>query len=187
VSDTLVGAWEPANDAPDHRRRVVWAIPTVLAVLGTVNGAGDAHLMNCSWLTPVANEPSRLVVSLEVTSKTRANLRAVPSWTLSLLDRENRATGRAFVKPELSWENGDAELANGHAVARTAAGVPYLVAGAAALAGRSATQLADLGDHDLWLLTVDEIAGSPAFFSGPASQRAVPILGVHDTRMNYGR
>jgi flavin reductase (DIM6/NTAB) family NADH-FMN oxidoreductase RutF len=183
-----LGSWERADEAPEVRRRVVWAIPTVLAVLGTVDLDDRPHLMNCSWLTPVANEPTRLVVSLESTSKSVANLLVRPAWSVTLVTVEQRTLGRTFVKPELSWRrDGADEFAHDQLVARSSARAPYLVDAAAALAGATATRIFDLGDHELWLLGVDEIVASADLLAGAASQHAVAILGVHDTRMNYGR
>jgi flavin reductase (DIM6/NTAB) family NADH-FMN oxidoreductase RutF len=176
-----------ASDDEDRRRRVLWTLPTVLAVLGTRDERGRPHLMNISWVTPVANEPCRLVASVETASHSAANLRAHPQWALSLLDPTQRDLGRAFVKPDLAIdESSDGLHVHGHAVRLTGWGAPVLDDAVAALAG-TASALADLGDHGLWLLSVDEVGGVDEVFAGPASAHDVDVLRVQQTRMNYGR
>ena len=143
--------------------------------------------MNLSWVTPVANEPTRLVASVESSSRTATNLVAGSPFSISLLTLDQRELGRAFVKPQLTWTNEDKiEYAQGHAVLRSKLGVPWLSSSVGVLAGTSEL-IRELGEHALWLLSVDEIAGRPEVLEGPASRHDVRVLGVHDTRMNYGR
>ena len=178
------------RSGPEHddvRRRALWSIPTVLAVLGTVDRDDSPHLMNISWVTPAANDPSRLVASIESKSKSAHLLAFRPSWALSLLGEASRSLGRAFVKPDLTHDRSDdGEFVDGERVQRSSSGAPYLAVAIAVLAGE-ATHLHDLGEHQLWLLRVDEVATTPEVLAGPAAQHAVRVLGVHDTRMNYGR
>jgi flavin reductase (DIM6/NTAB) family NADH-FMN oxidoreductase RutF len=179
---TLVGA-----DDDDHRRRIVWALPTVLAVLGTVDDSDHPHLMNISWVTPVGNDPTRLVASVEVASKSAGNLRATSAWALSMLRVEQRDMGRAFVKPDLAYHReGDGEFLHDHAVTRSTRRAPVLGVTVAAMAG-SAEHVRTLGDHDVFLLEVEEIGAHPDLLAGPASSHSVDVLRVQDTRMNYGK
>ena len=143
--------------------------------------------MNVSWVTPVANEPTRLAISIETNSLSAANLRERSHWSLTLLDVSDRNLGRAFVKAHRTWEHdGENETVDGHDVRRTRDDVPYLTRGVAVLAG-DATLLAVLGEHELWLGVVNEIAARADVMEGAASEHRARILGVHDTRMNYGR
>lgn len=178
-------AADPQND--DARRRVLWAIPTVLAALGTVNDDGSPHLMNVSWVAPAGNNPTRLVLSIEQSSRTAANLRARPNGALSLVREDQRELGRAFVKPELPFGDRDGSVTvAGHAVFLSGAGAPVLADAVAAVAGPM-TAVSDVGDHALWLMEVAELAADPSLLEGSASQHAVALLNVQHTRMNYGR
>jgi flavin reductase (DIM6/NTAB) family NADH-FMN oxidoreductase RutF len=175
-------------DDEQLRRRVLWAMPTVLGVLGSVGPDGTAHLMNVSWVTPVANGPTRLVASVEVGSRSAANLAATGAWALSLLGLERRELGRAFVKPELDWRrDGEGESAQGHRVRRASGGAPYLEESVGVFAGVDARLLAPLDEHALWLLSPREAGAVDALRAGAASARDVVVLSVQHTRMNYGR
>lgn len=171
----------------DLRRRVLWAMPSVLAVLGTVDEEGGPHLMNISWVTPAANEPTRLVASVEATAKSAVNLRATTAWTLSLLTADQRDLGRAFVKPDLGYRvAADIEYLHDAAIIRSARRAPVLTGAVAAMAG-PATPLRALGSHDLFLLEVEEVGAVDQLLAGPASAHAVDVLRVQETRMNYGK
>jgi flavin reductase (DIM6/NTAB) family NADH-FMN oxidoreductase RutF len=176
-----------ADAEPDRRRRVVWAVPTVLAVLGTLDVDGRPHLMNVSWVAPAGNDPTRLAVSIESASKSAANLAGDPRCAISLLRSDQRELGRAFVKPDLAYGHDEGvEQLNGVAIARAPAGAPVLVDAAGALCG-IAERLSDLGDHQLWLLAVAEVGATEELLSGPASAHEISILRVQETRLNYGR
>jgi flavin reductase (DIM6/NTAB) family NADH-FMN oxidoreductase RutF len=171
----------------DLRRRVLWAVPTVLAVLGTVDEADGPHLMNISWVTPVANDPTRLVVSIEASAKSASNLRATAVWALSLLSGEQRELGRAFVKPDLRYRvDAGVEYLHDAPVTRSTHRAPVLASAVAAMAG-GATPLRALGSHDLFLLDVDEVGAVDELLAGPASAHAIDVLRVQETRMNYGK
>jgi len=168
-------------------RRVLWSIPTMLGVLGTVSDSGSGHLMNISWVAPATATPLRLVASVESDSLSQANLSRKPLFTLSLLSLEQRALGRAFVKSNLEHGREDAvDTIAGHRVLADASGVPYLERAHGVFCG-SAQPLRDLGSHCLWLLGVDLVAGAPVILEGSASEHSSRALGVFDTRMNYGR
>ncbi len=181
-----IGELVSAASNEDLRRRVLWALPTVLAVIGSTDSERSAHLMNVSWVTPVANEPTRLVASIETTSKTAVNLREVPRFSLSLVLTHERELGRLFVKPVLRQElSGDIETVQGRRILRDSLGVAYLYDAIAVTTGH-VEMIRSLGDHDLWLLEVDHVAADPRLIARPASEHALDVLGVHHTRMNYG-
>ncbi len=173
-------------DDDERRRRAVWSVPTPLCVLGTVDTNDTPHLMNISWVTPVANEPSTFVMSVERDARSHQLLLRRGAFTLSMLDATQREWGRAFVKPTLDYDAGPPEMIGPAEIARSAHGAPYLVAAASVLAG-TARHLEDVGTHALWLGELEEVAVRDDVLEGPASAHAVKILGVHDTRMNYGR
>ena len=178
-----------AAEHDDLRRRVLWSLPSVLAVVGTVGENSDPHLMNVSWLTPVGNDPTRLIVSIEVASKTALNLHGGSPYAISLLAKDDRQLGRSFVKPQLEiTRTGPQELVAAHPIARSLEGAPFLCSALSVIAGR-ATLVPDvaLGEHELWLLTVQEIDARDEVLTGPASAHGYDVLTVHDTRMNYGR
>jgi flavin reductase (DIM6/NTAB) family NADH-FMN oxidoreductase RutF len=164
---------------------VLWSIPAVLAVLGSTNDDGSAHLMNISWLSPVAKEPFRLSVAIEAGARTRRNLDERPQAAVSLLSLEQRELGRAFVKPELAHEIRDGhEYVVGHQVGRSSGGAPFLSDALAVLAG-PVTELANLESHVVFLVEVSDVASTPAVLEGRASSHRAHVLGVADTRMNY--
>jgi len=180
-----LGHLTSVEGADELRRRVLWSVPTPLAVLGCVSADGDPHLMNVSWVTPAAHSPTRLVFSVESSARANALLHETASFAVSLLDVEQRTLGRAFVKPHLEWSTAAEETIAGYPIARSARRAPFLQSAVAVLAGEAA-MISDLGSHHLWLGTVEEVASTDAIVTGPASANAVRILGVHDTRMNYG-
>jgi flavin reductase (DIM6/NTAB) family NADH-FMN oxidoreductase RutF len=176
-----------ASDDDERRRRVVWTVPTPLGVLGTTNAADVPHLMTISWFIPVANDPSQILFSLEATSRSATNLRERPVATISLLHRENRSLARQFVKTHMD-EVVDPEHPRFHGVdVVKATNSTYYLGDAAAVLSGSVSFLRELSTHSLWLLAVEEIGATNEVLDGAASAHATPILGVHDTRMNYGR
>src|SRR5262249_59650958 len=80
------------------RRRVLWAMPSGLYVLGT-RGAGRRNLMTLNWATQVAMEPKLLAVSVEAGAVSHALLREGQVFSLNVLPRQERALVRKFVKP----------------------------------------------------------------------------------------
>jgi flavin reductase (DIM6/NTAB) family NADH-FMN oxidoreductase RutF len=170
----------------DLRRRITWTVPTALAVLGTVNDDRSGHLMNISWVVPAANDPPSLVASIETASRTATNLEREGAFALSLLSRDQRHLGRAFVKPDLDHRDGSPPRVGGEPIGLTRRGAPYLLDALAVLAG-SAAIVTRLGSHDLWVCQVEDVAAQPVVTEGPASAHASPALSVLDTRLNYGR
>ncbi len=171
----------------DLRRRVLWAVPNALAVLGTINDDGSAHFMTVSWLTPVSNEPTRVAVSVEGSSRSAHNLAARAVASISLIDDAHRELVRRFVKPELEHEQRDGvEYVAGYAAVREGESAPALADALAVLIG-SCEHVRELGDHQLWLLSVSHVAADPSVLEGPASAHIARALSVQDTRFNYGR
>ena len=90
----------PAEESFDRlRRRVLWALPTGLYVLGS--GVGErSHLMTISWVTQVSMEPKLVGIGVELNSKSRALILEHEKFSLSLLERSEKALVRKFVKPD---------------------------------------------------------------------------------------
>lgn len=170
---------EPLDDR--RRRRVLWALPTGLYVVGS--RAGDRrNLMTANLVVQVATDPKLLAVAVDRDAVTAELVTAGGCFSVSLLAREDRAVVRRFVKPVAEGEvevdgEGRATAMAGEAVTEQVTGAPVL--------GRSAAWLdctvrhrLDLGSHQLF---VGEVVG----VGGPDGD-VPPVLRMEDTRMNYG-
>jgi flavin reductase (DIM6/NTAB) family NADH-FMN oxidoreductase RutF len=80
------------------RRRVLWAMPTGLYVLGSRAGE-DANLMTTSLCVQIATSPKLIATSIEIEAKTLQLVRHSGVFTLAFLAKEDRALVRKFVKP----------------------------------------------------------------------------------------
>ncbi|MGH2930725.1 MAG: flavin reductase, partial [Solirubrobacteraceae bacterium] len=80
------------------RRRVLWAMPSGLYVVGSA--AGDSvNLMTANLAVQVAIEPKLVAVAIDAASVTHGLVAAGGGFSLSLLSRDDRAVVRRFVKP----------------------------------------------------------------------------------------
>ena len=174
----IVGPVPDGRDPEDFdklRRRVLWTMPSGLYVVGS--RAGDRrNAMTLNWATQVCSDPKLLAVSVEKDAVTHELIAEGRAFTLSIVDREDRAIVRKFTKPvEVDTK------------ARTVNGFPYLdapVTGVPILAQAVAwldcrlERSVDLGSHTLF---VGEVVDA-AF----VKDEATPVLRMEDTRMNYG-
>jgi len=179
---------EPA-DAPDassaedeldrHRRRVLWALPTGLYVVGSRDG-DEVNLMTANLVVQVCTEPKLVGVALERGSVTARLVSRGLSFTISLLHRADRDVVRRFVKPVTDVErtaDGAVVSMSGHSVTEVGPGrVPVLAAAAGYLAC-TLSRAEELGSHTLVIGEVAEVGGEPA---------EAEILRMEDTRMHYG-
>jgi len=185
----------PAGRDPDsydrQRRRVLWSLPTGLFVVGSRAGE-RRNLMTCNWVMQVAITPKLVAVAVERTSVTRGLIADGGGFSVSVLDRADRAVVRRFVKPVDSVETdaeGVAVSLQGEPVHEVSGGLPCLAVAVSWLScrvrhtgeweasdGRPASHVLFVGE------VVDvgerEPTGSPE--DGPE------ILRMEDTRMNYG-
>jgi len=168
----------PADDELDrHRRRVLWALPTGLYLVGSRAG-DEVNLMTANLVVQVCIDPKLVAVALERDSVTRRLVTAGGSFAISLLQRTDRDVVRRFVKPvtDVERDPAGAVLAmSGHPV--TEAGpdrLPVLGAAAGSLACRL-TAAEELGSHTLCIGEVIEVRGEPS-----------EVLRMEDTRMHYG-
>lgn len=164
------------------RRRVLWALPTGLYLLGTRAG-GRRNLMTVSWVTQVATAPRLVAVGVEAASVTRALLDEGGVFALSLLRRDDRAVVRRFVKPvdpadvHVDDVSGAGTMRDLPVVA-TATGAPVL-AGAAGWLDCTVRAAHPLGSHVLY---VGEVVG----VGWADGEEPTPLLRMEDTRMSYG-
>ncbi|MGP8060118.1 MAG: flavin reductase family protein [Acidimicrobiales bacterium] len=177
------GPGREPDDFDRLRRRVLWAMPTGLYVIGSRAGSGPAvrrNLMTANLVVQVSVEPKQVGVAIDASSVTRRLVDEGGVFTVSLLGRDERAVIRRFVKPVTDVETdagGRATAMAGLAVAEAPSGAPVL-AGAVAWLDCEVRQRLDAGSH---LFVVGEVVG----VDGPDGAMP-PVLRMEDTRMNYG-
>ena len=97
----LVGPFPAGVDPETYdraRRRILWAMPSGLYVLGGASG-GRRNLMTLNWAGQVSTKPKLVAVSVETGAVTHRLVEESRGFTLNILDREDRAIVRKFVKP----------------------------------------------------------------------------------------
>jgi len=172
---------DDAPDAPDefdrHRRRVLWALPTGLYLIGS-RCEERVNLMTANLVVQVCIEPKLVAAAIEAESVTADLITRSGSFALSLLLRESRDVVRRFVKPVEEVERdgeGDPIAMSGHAVATVGSERLPVLTAAAGYVVASVTSRQDLGSHVLFIGEVCEVGGEPA-----------DVLRMEDTRMHYG-
>ena len=178
------------------RRRVLWALPTGLFVVGS-RAADARNLMTCNWVMQIATSPKLVAVAVESGSATRDLIERGGSFSVSLLARSERSLVRRFVKPArdlVTDGDGVAVSLQGEPVFEVGDGLPCLGASVAWLAC-SVRSVAtwDALMHDgaetstaSHVLVVGEVVdvGETERLGAPGDDDA--ILSMTDTRMNYG-
>ena len=182
------------------RRRVLWALPTGLFVVGS--RAGEArNLMTANWVVQVATAPKLVAVAVESGSVTRDLIERGGSFSVGLLARSERSLVRRFVKPVrdvVTDGDGVATSIQGEPAFEVGDGLPCLRASVAWLACsvRSVATWDGLVDGPVaesgagsgasHVLMVGEVvdAGETARLGAAGDDDA--ILTMTDTRMNYG-
>lgn len=186
----------PAGPAPDgepdetdderdrRRRRVLWAFPSGLYLIGSaaeVGGERRWNLMTANWVLQVAMAPKLVAVSVEAASVTSGLIEAGRTFTVSLLARQDRAVVRRFVKPvaaEDVIDGGPGAISiKTEPTFEAATGAPILTRSVAWLDCEVRHRLA-LGSHELFV-------GEVAAVGGPDEGISV-VLSMADTKMNYG-
>jgi flavin reductase (DIM6/NTAB) family NADH-FMN oxidoreductase RutF len=177
TDETLIGPF-PAGAEPEEydrlRRRVLWTMPSGLYVLGSRAGR-RRNLMTLNWASQVASDPKLLAVSIEDAALTHTLVREGRVFALNILDRNDRAVVRKFVKP-LDDQGDPSELA-GFRVHSHVTGAPILDL-AGAWIECEVRQEVPCGSHTLFL---GEIVGC-----GKRAGDDFEVLRMEDTRMNYG-
>jgi flavin reductase (DIM6/NTAB) family NADH-FMN oxidoreductase RutF len=160
-----------------HRRRVLWALPTGLYLIGS-RDHDEVNLMTANLVVQVCVEPKLVGVALERDSVTARLVRAGGAFSVSLLSRDDRDVIRRFVKPVVevarSPEGAVLSMA-GHSVAEVGPARVPVLASAVGYVYCGLTRSEELGSHTLCVGEVLEVGGEP---SG--------VLRMEDTRMHYG-
>lgn len=162
-----------------HRRRVLWALPTGLYLVGSRDG-DEVNLMTANLVVQVCIEPKLVAVALERDSKTAGLVSRGGGFTISLLHRSDRDVVRRFVKPvgeDKIVRNADGVVTTmaGHEVNEVGAGRLPVLGAAAGYLVCTVTRFEDLGSHALCVGEVTDVWGEPS-----------EVLRMEDTRMHYG-
>jgi flavin reductase (DIM6/NTAB) family NADH-FMN oxidoreductase RutF len=178
----------PDSREPDaydrQRRRVLWSLPSGLYVIGSHGdheGEQRWNLMTANQVVQVSTDPKIVAVGIDAQALTAVLIRQGRSFSVSLLQREDRALVRRFVKPatEVEVEGDRAVRISGEPVTVALTGAP-IVAAAAAWLDCALVQEVVLGSHVLFLGEVVDVGGRVD------ETDVAPILRMEDTRMNYG-
>ena len=173
----------PADNGDRLRRRVLWAMPTGLYVIGSraeIDSVTRRNLMTANLVVQVSTDPKLIGAAIDSSSVTRGLVEAGGAFTVSFLARGDRAVVRRFVKPVTDVEcdrAGRAISMAGVAVTEAPSGAPVL-AGAVAWLDCQVRQHLDLGSHLLFIAAVTATEGPDGDMP--------PVLRMEDTRMNYG-
>jgi flavin reductase (DIM6/NTAB) family NADH-FMN oxidoreductase RutF len=165
------------DDLDRHRRRVLWAMPTGLYLIGS-RADDEVNLMTANLVVQVCLEPKLVAVAVEREAVTMRLIRAGGAFAVSLLPRSERDVVRRFVKPVIDVErspDGAVLAMAGHAVSEVGPErLPVLAAAAGFLVCRL-TRTDELGSHTLCIGEVTDVGGEPS-----------EVLRMEDTRMHYG-
>jgi flavin reductase (DIM6/NTAB) family NADH-FMN oxidoreductase RutF len=152
-------------------------MPHGLYLLGSRSG-DRRNLMTTTWVTQVSHDPKLVGASVEREALTHELIANGRCFTVSLLDRTDRAVVRHFVRPAV-FDDKDATLSGMHFFDAQVSGAP-IPAVAVAWIDCSLERSVELGSHTLFIGQVvdasvrDDQAG------------LTELLRVEDTRMNYG-
>jgi flavin reductase (DIM6/NTAB) family NADH-FMN oxidoreductase RutF len=170
-----------AGDTDDeldrHRRRVLWALPTGLYLIGSRDG-DDVNMMTANLVVQVCMEPKLVGVALERESVTARLVAAGGGFTVSLLARTERDVVRRFVKPVKEVErgpDGSVLALSGQPVTEVGPHRLPVLASAAGYLDCRLTSAEPLGSHVFCIGEVTSVGGEPA-----------DVLRMEDTRMHYG-
>ncbi len=177
VQSGIVGPVPEGRDAEEYdklRRRVLWAMPSGLYVIGS--RAGDRRNgMTLNWATQVSSDPKVLGIGVEKEAFTHELISEGGAFSLCIIDRDDRAIVRKFTKPvEVDTA---AHTLNGFPYHDGATGAPILDQAVAYLEC-TVSQAVDVGDHTLFLGRIVN--------AGFQKAEDTPVLRMEDTRMNYG-
>ena len=173
---------DPAPDpeeADRHRRRVLWALPTGLYLIGSRHG-DEVNLMTANLVVQVCVEPKLVGVALEHESVTARLVTAGGGFSISLLARADRDVVRRFVKPVNDVErapDGAVLALSGRFVTEVGPRRVPVLASAAGYLDCRLTRTEPLGSHVWCVGEVTGVGGEPA---------EAEVLRMEDTRMHYG-
>ena len=165
------------DDLDRHRRRVLWAMPTGLYLIGSRAG-DEVNLMTANLVVQVCLEPKLVAVAVEREAVTMRLVRDGGAFSISLLQRTERDVVRRFVKPVVDVERspgGAVLVMSGHAVSEVGPNRLPVLASAAGFVVCALTRTEELGSHTLCVGEVTDVGGEPS-----------EVLRMEDTRMHYG-
>ncbi len=168
-----------ADELDRHRRRVLWALPTGLYLVGSRHGE-EINLMTANLVMQVCVVPRLLGVAIERGSVTARLVAAEGAFTVSLLDRGDRDVVRRFVKPVREEDverarDGTVVAMSGHPVSEIGPGRLPVLATAVGTLTCAVARMENLGSHYLCIGEVGDVVGEPT-----------EVLRMEDTRMHYG-
>ena len=168
-------AGNPDADEYDKlRRRVLWTMPYGLYVIGS--RAGDRRNgMTLNLATQVATDPKLVGIAVTKEAFTHQLITEGGVFSVNIIDREDRAIVRKFVKP-VDVDLGAGTL-NGFPYHDGQTGAPILDQ-AVAFIECEVRNPVDCGDHTFFIGEVAAIGFQKA--------EETPVLRMEDTRMNYG-
>jgi flavin reductase (DIM6/NTAB) family NADH-FMN oxidoreductase RutF len=149
-------------------------MPSGLYVLGSA-AAGRRNLMTLNWASQVSTKPKLVAVSVESGAVTHRLVQEGGSFSLNILNREDRSIVRKFVKP--LDDTGDPDHLAGFEVKAASTGCPIL-AQAAAWLDCEVRHDVRFDSHTLFVGEVVNCGGEPA--------EEAEMLRMEDTRMSYG-
>jgi flavin reductase (DIM6/NTAB) family NADH-FMN oxidoreductase RutF len=170
----------PVGADPDEydrlRRRVLWKMPSGLYVIGSTDRGERRNGMTANWVMQLSFDPKWIGVSVERGALTHELIDASSCFSVSIIDREDRAIVRKFTKPV------DVDVAaktlNGFTYIERATGAPIL-AQAVAFADCEVRERLEAGDHTLF-------AGEVVDAGFLKHDEETAVLRMEDTKMNYG-
>ncbi len=162
-----------------HRRRVLWALPSGLYLVGS-RYRDEVNLMTANLVIQVCLQPKLVAVALERESRTAGLVSRGGGFAISLLRRSDRDVVRRFVKPVAEDKvvrdaDGAVTSMAGHDVTEAGAARLPVLRSAAGYLVCSQARLEDLGSHALCIGEVTDVGGEPG-----------EVLRMEDTRMHYG-
>lgn len=157
------------------RRRVLWTMPSGLYVIGSTDKGERRNGMTANWVTQMSFEPKLLGVGVEKSAFTHELIEAGGCFSVSLVDREDRAIVRKFTKPvDVDLE---AKTLNGFPYTERVTGAPVLTQSVAFL-DCVVRQPVEAGNHTFFVGEIVE--------AGFLKYEDTPVLRMEDTRLNYG-
>ncbi len=168
---------EQHDEFDRQRRRVLWALPTGLYLIGSRSG-DTVNLMTASLVVQVCIEPKLVAAAIETESLTADLVTRSGVFALSLLARQSRDVVRRFVKPVSEVErDGDGNLVamSGQPVRQAGPSRLPVLGAAPGHILAAVTSRQELGSHVLFIGEVSGVGGEPG-----------DVLRMEDTRMHYG-
>ncbi len=153
-------------------------MPTGLYLIGSI-ADGARNMMTANLVTQVCVDPKLVGAAIEKTSRTHELIERGMVFSVAMLDREDRAIVRKFVKPATDDEAAHT-LNSFEYIDASATGAPVLTAAIAHLDCRLHKSV-PLGSHTFFIGEVVDAAFGPT----PTDDDR-KVLRVEDTRMSYG-